>query len=538
VEAMARPRELLPEWAQIPGGAARWWSDSQKKYHDVTIHQDDTNRRFKVIFVENKTAYKLVPYSQLVGPEGDKCQLKAPLVAAAAAGAKEAPAASEASAVDAFLKKWNRPITADDSRMVVTRSFNGTVTKSEVRQDKFVLQAKGGAAPHAAVLRDGAQCWIADLGTPDGTYLDEEFLKPFKEVRWTARQTVYLGSKLHQDKLELAITAPDPRRQPQQPSAVVLPRAKPQADPRGSLAAQQPAPQRQQQQPHQQQHPRHSAARLPDPRQQSERPLKRVPSEEAPRYGWEQASTASEPPAKRRYIGEGTSVGGGSSSSAPPAGRAPPGPRAVGPARAAPQPQQGPGRPAAGGKLKCDKCDGPHATSACPHFKKGREDHKDAWQNYGSKKPVGLGATSTRHVCEGREVRQPGDGSCLFHSLTFGLYGRGTDRRAAEALRRELAEYIMRNPKKEISGDTLEEWIRWDANASVQAYARRMAVSGWGGGIEMAACSLMKRVNVHVYERRGRKYERISCFDNPAPQKTIHVLYQGGVHYDALVPAC
>jgi hypothetical protein len=30
-----------------------------------------------------------------------------------------------------------------------------------------------------------------------------------------------------------------------------------------------------------------------------------------------------------------------------------------------------------GGKLCCDKCDGPHATDCCPYYKKKREDHPD-----------------------------------------------------------------------------------------------------------------------------------------------------------------
>jgi len=34
--------------------------------------------------------------------------------------------------------------------------------------------------------------------------------------------------------------------------------------------------------------------------------------------------------------------------------------------------------PAAAGPMVCDKCDGPHASSACPHFKKGRDNHPDA----------------------------------------------------------------------------------------------------------------------------------------------------------------
>merc|ERR1719401_634833 len=77
------------------------------------------------------------------------------------------------------------------------------------------------------------------------------------------------------------------------------------------------------------------------------------------------------------------------------------------------------GKPA-GASTKCDKCDGPHATAACPHFKKAREDHKDAWANYGNKKPqLGQDKGVKFVLRRGREVAQPGDGSCLFHSLCF-----------------------------------------------------------------------------------------------------------------------
>jgi len=188
---------------------------------------------------------------------------------------------------------------------------------------------------------------------------------------------------------------------------------------------------------------------------------------------------------------------------------------------------------------KCDKCDGPHATEACPHFKKARDNHKDAWAHYG-KPPQHLGDKGGAGFVlrRGHEVRQPGDGSCLFHSLCFGLNGgRKGGQFGANQLRKELASFIARNPHLEMAGDTLEEWVRWDARASVAAYTRRMASGGWGGGIEMAACCLSKRVNVHVYERRRGVFERISCFACPQQtNKTIHVLYQGGVHYDALVP--
>jgi hypothetical protein len=55
----------------------------------------------------------------------------------------------------------------------------------------------------------------------------------------------------------------------------------------------------------------------------------------------------------------------------------------------------------------------------------------------------------------------------------------------------------------------------------------------------MAACSVLHSVNIHVYERqrggfRGNSFKRISCFDVKNATKTVHVLYTGGVHYNAL----
>lgn len=189
--------------------------------------------------------------------------------------------------------------------------------------------------------------------------------------------------------------------------------------------------------------------------------------------------------------------------------------------------------------ITCDKCDGPHATDSCPHFKKTREKHKDAWAHYGSKNPRLLGATKENFVlCGGRRVPQPGDGNCLFHSLCYGLNaGKSIGRISAGELRSQLATFISRNPHLEIAGDSLEEWVRWDTNSSTSAYASRMSRSGWGGGLEMAACSLLKNVNVHVYENSLGGFKRISRFDCPGKaSKTVHVLYQGGVHYDALLP--
>jgi len=191
----------------------------------------------------------------------------------------------------------------------------------------------------------------------------------------------------------------------------------------------------------------------------------------------------------------------------------------------------GPG--ASAGALCCDKCDGKHATDKCPHFKKAREDHPDAkkngWAKFG--KPSTLPGAVLRSA---KVVRQPGDGNCLFHSMSYGLGGGNN----ARALRGEICHYLVQNPSERISDTPLSEWIKWDSRCSVKDYAKRMSRGAWGGGIEMAAFQRIKGCNVHVYERVGGSFKRISAFDcdnKPETRPVVRVLYQGGVHYDALV---
>lgn len=179
----------------------------------------------------------------------------------------------------------------------------------------------------------------------------------------------------------------------------------------------------------------------------------------------------------------------------------------------------------------CDKCDGPHMTDDCPHFRRPREKHADAWTSYG-KKATADSKEIVHVVRNARVVRQPGDGSCLFHSLSYGL----SDRSTASSLRRDICRYVESNPDISIADTSLKDWIRYDSGdaTTVQSYAQRMSSGTWGGGIEMAALTKMKPVNVHVYEKCEEGYRRISKFDNPNAAKTISVLYQGRMHYDAI----
>lgn len=129
-----------------------------------------------------------------------------------------------------------------------------------------------------------------------------------------------------------------------------------------------------------------------------------------------------------------------------------------------------------------------------------------------------------------RVVRQPGDGNCLFHSLAYGL-GSGT----AASVRAEICAFMEQSPGLSIAGTSLAEWIQMLAGCPVSQYARKMAKSAqWGGAPEIAACAHMRKVNIHVYERRGSGFELTVPFD-VGGTRTVRVLYVGGVHYDALI---
>ena len=133
-----------------------------------------------------------------------------------------------------------------------------------------------------------------------------------------------------------------------------------------------------------------------------------------------------------------------------------------------------------------------------------------------------------------RIIPQAGDGSCLFHSMSYGL----KDGSNASTLRRDICDYIKEHPETPICKTPLSDWVQWDSGLDCTDYARRMK-SGWGGGIEMACMSRLKGCNVHVYEsQKLGGFKRISAFDHPVrPEErtVVRVLYRGGVHYDALM---
>mmetsp|Transcript_116850 Transcript_116850/g.330596 ORF Transcript_116850/g.330596 Transcript_116850/m.330596 type:complete len:426 (-) Transcript_116850:120-1397(-) len=134
-------------------------------------------------------------------------------------------------------------------------------------------------------------------------------------------------------------------------------------------------------------------------------------------------------------------------------------------------------------------------------------------------------------------VSQPPDGSCLFHSLSYGL-DDGSD---AASLRTEISDFIALNPDLAIAGTALKDWVKFDSGGGVDAYAADVAGGTWGGGIELEVFVRLKSVTVHVYEGCPGGYRRICVFDGgPKAVRTLSVLYRdrgsrGMEHYDALL---
>ena len=178
----------------------------------------------------------------------------------------------------------------------------------------------------------------------------------------------------------------------------------------------------------------------------------------------------------------------------------------------------------------CDKCDGNHLTDYCPIFKKPRENHPDAQKRNSNVNEINDDNNFFIDNNNVKIIKQPGDGSCLFHSISFGLGNL-----SSSELRIDIANWIKNNPDIIISDSPLRDWIYWDSNNTVDNYAKKISVSGWGGAIEIIACSILKNVSIHVYEKIGSNYKRISSFNQKKPSKLINILYTGGVHYDSLI---
>lgn len=195
--------------------------------------------------------------------------------------------------------------------------------------------------------------------------------------------------------------------------------------------------------------------------------------------------------------------------------------------------------------VTCDKCDGAHETSACPHFKGDRDKHQDAWSHYSGAAAAGLAHLKARECVAPRSlprgsasvVRMPGDGSCLFHSIAYGLGALG-HHEDGRSIRQRVANFMAQKPDCEVAGTPLRSWVNWDSGTTVNSYCSRLSGgSFWGGGLEMAAAAQLFSVDVAVYEEDyyWGGFRRISDFlCDTRPIGAVLLVYSGRAHYDAL----
>jgi len=128
--------------------------------------------------------------------------------------------------------------------------------------------------------------------------------------------------------------------------------------------------------------------------------------------------------------------------------------------------------------------------------------------------------------------RMPPDGACLFHSLAYSLPTAN-----ASSLREEICTFIEQNPTTIVAGKPLQDWVLWDSGLNHTKYAADMrAPDKWGGPIEMAVCSFMKHMHVHVYQViSGDEFQRLCAFEEGGDdaQGVMNIVYWPG-HFDVL----
>ena len=134
---------------------------------------------------------------------------------------------------------------------------------------------------------------------------------------------------------------------------------------------------------------------------------------------------------------------------------------------------------------------------------------------------------ATRAITTMGVVQVEGDGNCLFHALA---YHEGT---CGESLKVEIVDY-MENVMAMEDLAVAEEWLE-EADR-----LRGDPMTNWGGEMAMVAYSALRgrRVKLHIRQPDGtcqvREESHASVKENEA-LPTVHLLYNGVDHYDALI---
>jgi hypothetical protein len=134
---------------------------------------------------------------------------------------------------------------------------------------------------------------------------------------------------------------------------------------------------------------------------------------------------------------------------------------------------------------------------------------------------------------DGKEVKMPGDNSCLFHSIAHGLGGGVTH----VSLRAETCAFIESNPGLMIEDKPLRDWIEWETEMTVSDYCKHMLKpASWGGAIEEAVIARLYGVCIIVGSVHSdglfHLLYRFNASSSPA-RKDVYITYNRTNHYNA-----
>ena len=184
---------------------------------------------------------------------------------------------------------------------------------------------------------------------------------------------------------------------------------------------------------------------------------------------------------------------------------------------------------------RCDRCDGDHITTDCPHYKKPRGNDPDEQRSRAHAHATDDTSTKLR-LKHGQVHRQPPDGTCLYHSLKAAANLPMT----ALELRKQLAADLLSKKHEQHSGYTWSEWVKHETGSSIEKYTTDIAKSGWGGGMELALFRMRYQCSITVYERAPAhatyEYTRIAQYGRIQSDRHIRLLYSGNSHYDYITP--
>ena len=128
-----------------------------------------------------------------------------------------------------------------------------------------------------------------------------------------------------------------------------------------------------------------------------------------------------------------------------------------------------------------------------------------------------------------RSIFVPGDGSCLFHSISFSLFGTIL---FSQDVRAQCCAYMQTNKEYllqylDLSLEELENRIR-----------RLSDPTEYADHIEICMISMMYQVDIWIYQESLHNIiKRVFHEQVPDPQETVKLLYINGNHYMPLIDA-